>query len=567
MRKIFTEEEKKFIIKKIDLKYIFVKQVDVNKGTRGRLVGIKKNLIRCTCENGLADDNDNPNRYCKYCGNYVYYGIPYIMDKDSYDKALHSVKYPMYFRKEFKSSYKTVPFYFAEVNKDDELELLIHRCHAVIDCDEHGNDRVDIKIMFTTIFKPGVGLKGYKVTSKKCAEVDPFVSLGLNSRTSLRKIAFKDCEDLDDFIKKNPRLCKLSGIEEFQKSTHMWRNGGLLVYLGLYHKYPVVELLLKMGYGSLIESIYNDLRGGCSAAEISDKFSKLNKLLNEEATKGSKSLKIPKYISDFLNKHKAGFKVYYAFCDFYQLDKTLSKENFEELSKQIYFSFFFNKDSNYARYYKFDVIADLMTYGYKLNELLKYLYENAGINDYVTGVIELPWYKSTDIFFKYNDIISYLYDYRHMCDVLNIEAQKFPKNLVRVHDALYASFEAKQNEIYDKDIGDVAEKYSSIAIDFNKKPDNSYLIKLPVDSGDLIKEGQSQHNCVGSYIRTVASKQTVVFFIRKKEEPDSSFVTAEYRHGRVNQLYYRNNRPVYDETIRSVAQTFVDKARTLDRRI
>ena len=47
---------------------------------------------------------------------------------------------------------------------------------------------------------------------------------------------------------------------------------------------------------------------------------------------------------------------------------------------------------------------------------------------------------------------------------------------------------------------------------------------------DLIKEGEILHHCVGKmgYDQKFVREETLIFFIRNKENPDIPFVTIEY---------------------------------------
>ena len=89
---------------------------------------------------------------------------------------------------------------------------------------------------------------------------------------------------------------------------------------------------------------------------------------------------------------------------------------------------------------------------------------------------------------------------------------------------------------------------------------------MPNSVSDVVQEGQAQHNCVGSYVDRIVKKRSLVFFIRRKEEPNQSFITAEFVHGKLNQIFYKNNRAVYDKDILSIANDYVknlDKAMIL----
>ena len=54
-------------------------------------------------------------------------------------------------------------------------------------------------------------------------------------------------------------------------------------------------------------------------------------------------------------------------------------------------------------------------------------------------------------------------------------------------------------------------------------------------------------------------KNCIIFFIRKKDSPEDSFITAEYRYGQLNQLMYKNNIRVNDAKLIKLAQDFCNK--------
>ncbi len=82
---------------------------------------------------------------------------------------------------------------------------------------------------------------------------------------------------------------------------------------------------------------------------------------------------------------------------------------------------------------------------------------------------------------------------------------------------------------------------------------------LPKKVVDIVQEGQMQHNCVGSYVRKVLGRNSLIFFIRKKDDTEHSFVTAEYAHDRLNQIFYKNNRAVHDKEILNIANAYCEK--------
>ena len=558
MRNSFSQDEVSEIIEKADIKFLVVDEFKNAKYSHSfgsdRYVDIEKARIFCSCKKGQGRPFPGVFNRCPYCHSGLKWTDPYLVSEKKYKEIYDYVSRKESVTSIYHFKYKIQPFYYVEMS-DDEQEMLIYRCTGTISLDKENNGVYEFKITHVTRFIPGKSFIGQKINRVRNSQVDPFDALGLNSKTNKRTVVFKGCDNLSDFISKHKQFCKISGISDFLKVTHIRNDSGFLFYLYLYFKYPVVELLLKMQYYTLVVQCYHKVSYGWNVSRIKDSFNALNKIFNTDTTKGSRSLKIPKYIGDYLNSKDCPLDVFISFCDIYELDKSLSKDNFEKIIQSESFKILSLNNSN--RLYYLDAITQCMTFGYKFGELLNYLYKQFGR-------------KSLDKFSDYSlysNLVGYLYDYRHMCDLMEIEADKFPNNLIDVHDKLAASYKEKEDELNNLSIGKVAERYESIAIDLNNNKKSEYLIRLPRCSKDLIAEGQAQHNCVGSYISRVAGYKTVVFFVRTKEEPDSSFVTAEYLGGRVNQLFYKNNRPVSNKDIIDFANDFVKKAARLDATI
>ena len=67
---------------------------------------------------------------------------------------------------------------------------------------------------------------------------------------------------------------------------------------------------------------------------------------------------------------------------------------------------------------------------------------------------------------------------------------------------------------------------------------------VPKTPEDIVEEATRQRNCLRSYVERVKNGQTVVVFIRKKDEPEKTYVTAEILDGRLTQLKgYCNSNP------------------------
>lgn len=57
--------------------------------------------------------------------------------------------------------------------------------------------------------------------------------------------------------------------------------------------------------------------------------------------------------------------------------------------------------------------------------------------------------------------------------------------------------------------------------------DDNYIIRLPKDSSEIIREGSMQHICIGGYTSRHATGSTNLFFLRKKSDPTIPFYAIE----------------------------------------
>ena len=73
---------------------------------------------------------------------------------------------------------------------------------------------------------------------------------------------------------------------------------------------------------------------------------------------------------------------------------------------------------------------------------------------------------------------------------------------------------------------------------------DDYIIKVPQSIDDLTDEGKQQGNCVGYYYNdSIIEKRNLIYFIRKKESPEKSFVTCRFNiaYHITEEHRYKNN--------------------------
>jgi len=82
---------------------------------------------------------------------------------------------------------------------------------------------------------------------------------------------------------------------------------------------------------------------------------------------------------------------------------------------------------------------------------------------------------------------------------------------------------------------------------------------VPESVGELVDSGVNLHNCLGNYADKIVSNVSILFFIRRIDEPDKDYIAMEYRYGKVNQLRLDDNVEVKDAKIINFAEALARK--------
>ena len=128
-------------------------------------------------------------------------------------------------------------------------------------------------------------------------------------------------------------------------------------------------------------------------------------------------------------------------------------------------------------------------------------------------------------------------DYLDACQYLGLdmteEKNRYPHDFKRWNDirideyrtALALKDEQKRQALYDE-FAAVASKY--LGLEYNKK--SVYIAIIAQKPSDLVREGELLHHCVGrmGYDQKFAREESLIFFIRTKEEPEKPLATVEY---------------------------------------
>ena len=219
-----------------------------------------------------------------------------------------------------------------------------------------------------------------------------------------------------------------------------------------------------------------------------------------------------------------------------------------------------NKDDIIGRNYYVAAIIEAYKKNKSINEMNCLLRAKKQLqSDKDTKPIRELFKGEPDKFFSYigkQQISVSLYgDYLKACLELGLDMtlskNRFPHDFKRWHDIRIDEYnskraihdEQKRKEFY-KQFYDIAMKY--IGLEYNKK--STYIAIIAQKPSDLMIEGDTLNHCVGrmNYDQRFVREDSLIFFIRTKENPTTPFVTVEYspKQKKVLQCYgYKDSKP------------------------
>lgn len=109
---------------------------------------------------------------------------------------------------------------------------------------------------------------------------------------------------------------------------------------------------------------------------------------------------------------------------------------------------------------------------------------------------------------------------------------KWPKDLKTAHDIVWNMGMLKNDKEKETSFKEYVESrfyLSFVTSDLDEAwSENSiYAIYAPKTIADMYNESAQMHNCVRTYVEDVCRKKTMIFFLRKKEDPEKSVCTIE----------------------------------------
>lgn len=304
-------------------------------------------------------------------------------------------------------------------------------------------------------------------------------------------------------------------VEKFPKykysAYNLYRGDKLLKYLRLYERFPQLEMLMKAGFGMYYDSITVLKRIGTDK-----QFCKWLIRHRQELTASP----YPLYIETIMQAYKTNKPI-------------------REIQT------FLTRKKCFEREMDYKPIRRLFR-GQKLKEFFRYIDEKK-----ITPRLYL--------------------DYLRACENLHLDMSqpqnKLPHDFMRWHDIRidqYATARAEadkksKQELYKK-FARIAEKY--LPLEHDKK--STFICIIAKSPDDLVREGEMLDHCVGqmNYDQRFVREESLIFFVRTKQHPDTPFVTVEYslQNHKVLQCYGEHDHRPNEDVLHYVNKVWLPYA-------
>ena len=281
-------------------------------------------------------------------------------------------------------------------------------------------------------------------------------------------------------------------------------------FLSYYVRHPQIEHLVKVGFYELVSDlIYRAVE---------------KDWLDEEQNRTHRLLKVEPEDIDLLKKHKASTYIL-------EMVRRYCKEGIRDKDVLLNWQLRNGVDIEVIHILQYMTVHKMIRYLDQQYALLKDSKTPYG------GV-------------RYNSMEAFVQEYRdylEMCVKENYDMSNtfvlYPRNLQNAHDKVAKRIKIKADEKMRRDFDEAYRKITK-KLDFER---NGLKIIYPQSPEEIVKEGQTLHHCVGSYVDRVANKECIILFLRNSKDEDKPFYTMEIKQQSVAQVRgMKNGMPTPD---------------------
>lgn len=300
------------------------------------------------------------------------------------------------------------------------------------------------------------------------------------------------------------------GIEDVLKGTrmeyanileHLGRKENQIKYLMNFAMYPVMEFLDKAGYSLLVK-------------QKSDRLSKETRYaIRWQRKKLKECFKFPLYWLKLKEPEKYSMEDIQRMNVFHEIRPQATQKEVEQVVNT---------------HIHVDDMKILLRY-MNMDKLGKYLEKQEEIRG------------KKDFWDSFYETSRMYRDYIEECQTLELDLNDkqvlFPKNLKQAHERTMAQIKFEKKKADQEKFQKAVEKMEQYTWEWN-----GLLIRPARQQEELRKEGAELHHCVAGYCKRIADQKTMVFFIRKTEEPDKPYYTLELQNKLVKQCRTEHNK-------------------------
>ena len=307
----------------------------------------------------------------------------------------------------------------------------------------------------------------------------------------------------------------IAKLKDYKYSAiDLYKYTDLFKYLRLYEQYPKAELLVKCGLSRLATS--KQILRLCDKDKNFCKWLFKNK---DEIAKDSS------YISSLIKAYRTNKPI--------------------KLTNQI--DYFKRNFSSYK------------------NELKDFLQPNES-EKFITYIVN-----------KNTNVASFI-DYIKACNFLglnmNESKNRYPHNFQYWHDVRIDEMHTKQAEIDKEKRKELYDSFSLVANKYEALQRNlkdNFVVIIAKSPSELVHEGDFLHHCVGrmNYDQKFAREESLIFFVRNKEDIQTPFVTLEYslKNHKILQCYADHDTKPEDNVLNFVNKVWLPYANRKLRKI
>lgn len=188
-----------------------------------------------------------------------------------------------------------------------------------------------------------------------------------------------------------------------------------------------------------------------------------------------------------------------------------------------------------------------------LPEFMKYyndqkIFKDHSLYRYLKYIIDegkRSFNKETKTFLSLKDIENYLDDYNRMLKQINPQAKYvMPYNVKKAHDSMVENHLQIMDERRQIGNGDKSYFINFMSVYkeqfYRAEEGSNYTVVHPTKSYDLHEEGSELNHCVASYADKVLSGKSLIYFMRRRSDPQKPLITIEIYKDSTRDSYYIN---------------------------